>query len=79
MAWDPPLAEVQVAEEERLLDLWRQIQEVRDLGESGSTDAQLPGGIGISLHAALLDQPLDVVGQGQHPGGAKRLETASMR
>jgi hypothetical protein len=38
---DPPLAEVQVAEEERLLQL-REVKQVGELGDPGSGDAQLP-------------------------------------
>ncbi len=66
---DPPLAEVQVAEQKPFLDAGRQVQQVQDLAHPGSTDAQLPSGSGIALHPALIDQPLDVVGQGQQPGG----------
>ncbi len=61
---------MQLAEQQPFLDTGRQIQEIQDLGHPGSTHAQLPGRIGIAGDRTLLDQPLDVVGQGQHPGGA---------
>ncbi len=42
MAWDPPLAEVQVAEEERVLEPWVEVEEVGEPGHAGAGDAQLP-------------------------------------
>ncbi len=61
---------MQVAEQERLLNVWGQVEETGELGHAGSSDAKLPGGVSIARDRAVLDQPLDVVGQGQHPGGA---------
>ena len=41
------IAEVLVAEEERLLDAGRQVQ-IQDLGHPGAGHAQLPGALGVS-------------------------------
>ncbi len=38
---DPPLAEVQVAEQQPFLDAGRQVQEIQDLAHAGASYAQL--------------------------------------
>ena len=67
---DPPLAEVQVAEQQPFLDAWGEVEEIQYLAHPGAAHPQLTGRVGIASDTTLLDQPLDVVGQGEHPGGA---------
>ena len=43
-------------------------EEVGELGDAGLGDAPVPGRVGIAGDRTFLDQPLDVVSQGQQPG-----------
>ncbi len=60
---DPPLAEVQVAEEERLLDVWGEGEQIRDQRDPGSGDGCRTFGVVLQATGGLV---LDSSHRSQH-------------
>ncbi len=64
---NPPLAEVQVAEEERLPHQRPQVERVRQLGHAGCGDAQLAGASLPTTRNYDQESPLVANQLGDHP------------